>query len=91
MSKPKILTQFKHLIRTKHYSLRMEDTYVDYPFDEQLLSCKNKGVFPDLARRVNTEKRTFTGGELIKLKDSKSYTVSSFNSTIPTGKRRFQK
>ncbi|MCH8013160.1 MAG: hypothetical protein IIA61_14675 [Candidatus Marinimicrobia bacterium] len=59
--------------------------------DEQLLFCKNKGVFPDLARRVNTEKRTFTGGELIELKDSKSYTVSSFNSIIPTGKRRFQK
>jgi len=29
----------------------------------------------------------FTGGELIELKDSKHYTVSSFNSTIPSGKK----
>lgn len=33
----------------------------------------------------------FTGGELIELKDSKSYTVSSFNSTIPTGKKNIHK
>lgn len=55
-----------------------------FPFDDKLLSCKNEGVFPDLAIRINKRKNIFTGGELIELKDSDSYTVSSFNSTIPS-------
>lgn len=32
----------------------------------------------------------FTGGELIELKDSDSYTVSSFNSTIPSGRKKIE-
>lgn len=58
-----------------------------FPFDKQLLSCRNKGLFPDLAIRLNNKDSTFSGGELIELKDSRSYTVSSFNSTIPTGEK----
>lgn len=30
MSKPKLLDQFRNLIRTKHYSIRTEQTYVDW-------------------------------------------------------------
>jgi len=55
-----------------------------FPFDKKLLSCKNEGIFPDLAIRLNKDRKIFTGGELIELKDSDSYTVSSFNSTIPS-------
>lgn len=58
-----------------------------FPFDNKMLSCRNKGVFPDLAIRLNKKRDVFTGGELIELKDSKSYTVSSFNSTIPVGSK----
>ncbi len=53
-------------------------------FDERILSCRNAGVFPDMAIRVNRDKSIFTGGELIELNDSDSYMVSSFNSTIPS-------
>ncbi len=60
----------------------------DFPFDKDLLSCQNKRQFPDLAIKLNTNNRLFTGGELIELKDSKTYTVASFNSTIPSGKKR---
>lgn len=81
---------FQSLTKDKSNFLTVKHL-ADYPFDEQLLSCKNKGIFPDLAIRVNPEKRRFTGGELIELKDSKSYTVSSFNSTIPTGKKKITK
>jgi hypothetical protein len=63
----------------------------DFPFDIQLLSCQNAGQFPDLAIRLCTPNDLFTGGELIELKDSDSYTVSSFNSTIPTGKKAIEK
>lgn len=56
-----------------------------FPFNSSLLSCKSEGKFPDMAVRINNDKSIFTGGELIELKDSWSYTVSSFNSTIPSG------
>lgn len=57
----------------------------DFPFDTHLLACQNAGQFPDLAIRLCKSNNLFTGGELIELKDSDNYTVSSFNSTIPTG------
>ena len=63
----------------------------EFPFDASLLSCRNVGQFPDMAIRVNKTKGTFTGGELIELKDSDSYVVSSFNSTIPTRKKDISK
>lgn len=63
----------------------------DFPFDENLLSCKRAGQFPDLAIKICKLDELFTGGELIELKDSQSYTVSSFNSTIPTGKKDVRK
>ncbi len=61
-----------------------------FPFNKKLLSCKNEGVFPDLAIRLNKDRKIFTGGELIELKDSDSYTVSSFNSTIPSRSKKIE-
>lgn len=63
----------------------------DFPFDNRLLSCKRAGQFPDLAIKICKTDELFTGGELIELKDSKSYAGSSFNSTIPTGKKDIRK
>lgn len=74
---------FKSLVHSKEY-FRKSKTLDKFPFDTKLLSCKNGGVFPDMAIRINKDKSIFTGGELIELKDSRSYTVSSFNSTIPS-------
>jgi hypothetical protein len=63
-----------------------------FPFDERMLSCVNKGKFPDLAIRLNHDDGPFSGGELIELKDSsKSYSVASFNSTIPMGVKDIRK
>lgn len=58
-----------------------------FPFNEEMLACVNKGKFPDLAIKLNHNDPIFSGGELIELKDSKSYSVASFNSTIPTGEK----
>lgn len=63
----------------------------NFPFDPQMLSCINKGRFPDLAIKLNHGDLQFSGGELIELKDSKSYSVASFNSTIPTGEKDVKK
>ncbi|MBI4654067.1 MAG: hypothetical protein HY752_03635 [Nitrospirae bacterium] len=68
-----------------------ENKLEDFPFNENLLSCRNKGTFPDMAIRLNTNREVFSGGELIELKDSNTYTVSSFNSTIPTGRKEIAK
>jgi len=61
-----------------------------FPFDKKLLACKCKGVFPDLAIRLNKDRKLFTGGELIELKDCRSYSVSSFNSTIPSRSKKIE-
>ena len=61
----------------------------DFPFQREILSCSNRGVFPDMAIRVNTQGQ-FSGGELVELKDSSVYNISSFNSTIPTGKKNIR-
>jgi len=63
----------------------------DFPFNSSLLSCRNKGQFPDMAIKISPKNELFTGGELIELKDSYTYTVPSFNSTIPTGKKEISK
>lgn len=80
---------FKSLADKKGYFSKIEK--LDrFPFDERLLSCKNEGIFPDMAIRLNKDKSIFTGGELIELKDSDSYTVSSFNSTIPSRSKKIE-
>lgn len=77
---------FRHLILQKFYFNQIAKLE-EFPFDEQLLSCKNIGQFPDLAIRLNGIDPTFKGGELVELKDSKTYSIASFNSTIPSGKK----
>ena len=82
---------FKHLVANKS-TLQTVEKLGNFPFATKMLSCQNEGVFPDLAIRINSDQSLFTGGELIELKDSvKSYTVSSFNSTIPTGTKEISK
>ena len=74
-----------------HHFLTVEKLQ-EFPFDIELLSCRSEGKFPDMAIRINSGDTDFTGGELIELKDSvKGYSVASFNSTIPTGKKDIHK
>lgn len=81
---------WKHIVQNKTH-LSKVGNLDKFKYDTDMLSCDNKGVFPDLAIRLNKNRSLFTGGELIELKDSKSYVVSSFNSTIPTGKKNIRK
>ncbi len=76
---------FAHLCRNRN-RLEWVPKLEDFPFDVELLSYRGKARFPDFAIRVNPE-RDPPGGELIEVKDAKSYSVPSFNSTIPTGKK----
>ena len=81
---------FKSLVSNKSEFLTNEKLE-NFPFDLNLFSCKNVGIFPDMAIRLNKKNKLFTGGELIELKDSKYYTVSSFNSTIPMRSKKIDK
>lgn len=80
---------FYSLVQQKHFFKKLKKLD-QFPFERKLLSCRNKGVFPDLAIYLNKDRKTFTGGELIELKDSDSYTVSSFNSTIPSRSKKIE-
>lgn len=80
---------FYSLVRKKQLLKKLKKLD-QFPFDRKLLSCRNKGVFPDLAIRLNKDRKIFTGGELIELKDSDSYNVSSFNSTIPSRSKKIE-
>lgn len=81
---------FRACFKDKSYFSTIEKLE-QFSFNQDLLSCQNKGVFPDMAIRINKDKTLFSGGEFIELKDSKSYTIASFNSTIPTGKKEINK
>ena len=81
---------WKHIVHDKASFSRV-GKLDQFKFDADMLSCENIGVFPDLAIKLNKDRSVFTGGELIELKDSKSYVVSSFNSTIPTRKKNIHK
>lgn len=81
---------WKRLVQNKDLFSRVSKLEA-FKFDPKMLSCQNRGVFPDLAIRLNKDRSRFTGGELIEMKDSKSFSVSSFNSTIPSGRKNIRK
>lgn len=81
---------FFRLLSNQRYLLKKTGRLDRFPFDKKLLSCKNIGIFPDMGIRLNKDRKIFTGGELIELKDSDSYTVSSFNSTIPARSKKIE-
>ncbi|MCY4657091.1 MAG: hypothetical protein OXC80_09790, partial [Gammaproteobacteria bacterium] len=60
------------------YSANLED----FEFPESMVAAKSKGSFPDLVLRLS-DQQPFSGGELIEIKTSQSYGISSFNSTLP--------
>jgi hypothetical protein len=81
---------WNHLVQNKNSFFRVSKLD-KFKFDKKILSCENQGVFPDLAIKLNKDRSKFTGGELIEMKDSQTYSVSSFNSTIPSGKKNIRK
>lgn len=77
---------FAHLITNKNQFLQ-STPLEKFPFDESLIAARSGGSFPDIILRLETSNRGFIGGEFIELKDSQSYSIASFNSTIPTGQK----
>lgn len=57
-----------------------------FPFDDNLISFRRKGSFPDIGIRICKDNNFFQGGELVEIKDCDSFNIASFNSTFPKGK-----
>ena len=49
-----------------------ENKLEDFPFPESIIAAKSDSRFPDFVLRIN-QNSSLTGGELIELKDAKSY------------------
>ncbi len=77
-------------IALKHEHFISLEKLKDFPFDARLLHVDTaaadteSGQFPDRILRIDPDGR---GGELIEFKDSRSYSIASFNSTIPAGQK----
>lgn len=56
--------------------------------DGIVASSGNRGVFPDVILKTNTDGGDFSGGEMIEIKESRSYVIPSFNSTLPAGAKK---
>ena len=47
---------FKSLVKQKESFFKI-NKLEDFPFDDSFLSCKNIGIFPDMAIKLNKDNR----------------------------------
>ena len=85
MQTPSIFHFFAHLMGRRGYFVQ-ENKLEDFAFPESIIAAKSTSGFPDFVLKTN-QNTPLTGGELIELKDAKSYQISSFNSTMPSAKK----
>lgn len=73
---------FAHLL-VKRNRFRQRDELANFAFPSEIIAGGSKSGFPDMVLRTNRSGR-FSGGEFIELKETNSYSIASFNSTLPT-------
>lgn len=73
---PPITELFGRLAEETRNFVGFDGNIEDYGFDDSLVAYRSKRSFPDMILRE---------GAMIEVKDSKSSTVTSFNSTYPSG------
>jgi len=58
-------------------------------FSDGLIAFRGgRGSFPDMILRTNKNHPMFSGGEFVEVKDTMSYSIASFNSTMPGAHKR---
>jgi hypothetical protein len=81
-----IYSFWRNLVINKDLLLKSK-SLASFPFDCSLFSYARTGRgFPNFSIKVNEEKSTFTGGEMIKIKNRNKYLIAPFKSSIPVGK-----
>ena len=73
-----ILEMFAGLANETQDFVEFDGNIEDYGFDDNLVAHRSKRSFPDMILRH---------GAMVEVKDSKSSTVTSFNSTYPSGEK----
>lgn len=73
-----ILELFARLTEETRGFVEFDGNIEDYGFDDELVAHRSKRSFPDMILR---------SGAMVEVKDSKSSTVTSFNSTYPSGEK----
>ncbi len=76
---------WQNLVNKKEL-LRKSQSLAGFPYDYSLFSYAQTGRgFPNFSIRLNKNRYSFSGGELIKLKSRNNYLIAPFKSSIPTG------
>ena len=73
---------FARLMERRGYFIQ-DNKLDDFNFPEYMIAAESSSGFPDFVLKSN-EGGVLTGGEMIELKDTKSFQIASFNSTMPT-------
>lgn len=77
---------FVHLAERRGYFAQFENLE-QFDFPDDLIVARSESTFPDLVLKHNPDSMP-SGGEFIELKTSKSYSIASFNSTLPSATKR---
>lgn len=77
---------FARLMERRGYFVQ-DNKLEDFAFPRTMIAGESRSGFPDFVLKTNMD-GTLTGGEFIELKDTKSYQIASFNSTLPSATKR---
>lgn len=83
MTTPTIYTFFARLAEHSGYFVAA-DNLRDVEFPTDLIAADSRGGFPDIVLKCFGHGKDVCGGEFVELKDAKSMSIPSFNSSIPT-------
>lgn len=73
---------FARLMERRGYFVQ-DNKLEDFAFPRDMIAAESRSGFPDFVLKTNSG-GALTGGEFIELKDTKSYQIASFNSTLPS-------
>lgn len=73
---------FARLMERRGYFVQ-DNKLEDFAFPRGMIAAESRSGFPDFVLKTNAVGQ-LTGGEFIELKDTKSYQIASFNSTLPS-------
>lgn len=80
---PTIYVFFASLVARSGY-FATSATLRDVVFPSDLVVAESRGGFPDIVLKASKGAQGATGGEMVELKDAKSMSIPSFNSSIPS-------
>lgn len=63
------------------------ETLRDVVLPSDIVAAESRGGFPDIVLKIGEEGGCPVGGELVELKDAKSMSIPSFNSSIPSASK----